>query len=756
MFFWYISHSILRPLPPPTSLSLRSTHPPTRPPAQPENVLLAGDGTVKIGDFGQSRFTDAGGADDELRAALGTPAFLAPEVAAGRAYRGRAADVWALGVCLYSFVYGELPFREENLADLYEAIEAAEVPFPAHVPVSMELQDLLLRALAADPARRATAEELLRHPWAAEEDLRALVPGMFEGWEAPESAGGGDPDAPSGSSPPAAAALAPAPRSSPLVSPRVEGKGKAKAAALAPAATAPARVFEPPSAADVAAAVFPSLRSARPGAGPAAPLAARGSVVGALLQAHQERRRGGGGAAAAGGGAVAGNGPSASRRALARPHSLARDSMVRPAGAPPLEDDSDDDASSMEGSRHGGGAAYAPVAAMPSIAEASGGSPACSSPREGGGSAGAGGGPPPPPSALGTSGDGASAAASLRRPPTLRATLPSPFSEAGAAGAAAPGAAAPGAAAASPPKPSGLLGRLSFRRSLDSPPLAPAPPSPPKPRPLLPADLQLVTARAGAFFGRTAGPSPFIYYLEAGTVEVRWEAAIPELAAALSAALAESGGGSSRLAPAPSIGGPLDSVALAAPRVADLARALDARAAGGGGNAVDGGRRGTLSDALAAAVERARALMANAASRGAAVDNLLVAVYGPGQYVGALAMLEPDTFEGRWQSSGTATAAVEGVRMTREGLDVFLAQNPLAQVQLRASLGASRAVIAKLDALERIAQAQARRARRAARAAGRAAAASGGAAAAERPSLGARLRGLVKELLASPTPADYM
>ena len=39
---------------------------------------------------------------------VGTPAFLSPEVCAGDAYHGRPADMWALGVCLYMMLYGEL------------------------------------------------------------------------------------------------------------------------------------------------------------------------------------------------------------------------------------------------------------------------------------------------------------------------------------------------------------------------------------------------------------------------------------------------------------------------------------------------------------------------------------------------------------------------------------------------------------------------------------------------------------------------
>lgn len=144
---------------------------------KPENILLAGDSCVKIADFGQSQFMEQG--DDTLHRTLGTPAYLSPEICEGGQYRGRAADIWALGVSLYSFVYGEMPFKGESLFDLYESIAAAEIEFPQHVPLSIELQDLLLRMMCKDPNIRISADELLQHPWVREDDLLALMPSLI-------------------------------------------------------------------------------------------------------------------------------------------------------------------------------------------------------------------------------------------------------------------------------------------------------------------------------------------------------------------------------------------------------------------------------------------------------------------------------------------------------------------------------------------------------------------------------------------------
>ncbi|GAB4817522.1 hypothetical protein N2152v2_004568 [Parachlorella kessleri] len=145
---------------------------------KPENVLLSGDGTLKIADFGQSQFFEK---KDTFNRTLGTPAFLrecgsAPEVCAGGAYHGRDADMWALGVSLFLFVYGELPFKADSIADLYDAIAEAKVEYPDYVQPSQDCMDLMQALLQPDPAQRVTSAEILHHPWIQGTYWKNLLP----------------------------------------------------------------------------------------------------------------------------------------------------------------------------------------------------------------------------------------------------------------------------------------------------------------------------------------------------------------------------------------------------------------------------------------------------------------------------------------------------------------------------------------------------------------------------------------------------
>ncbi|MFD1150567.1 protein kinase domain-containing protein [Saccharothrix hoggarensis] len=143
------------------------------------NILLADDGTAKIADFGIARAIGEGTVTD-ARTLVGTPAFLAPEVAAGEE-AVFASDVYSLGATLYAALEGHPPFgATDNPYALLRRVSEAEVE-PLRFPGP--LGEVLLRVLRRDPAQRPTMVE-----------LHALLGAVMEGRSLPGSGPDTDPD----------------------------------------------------------------------------------------------------------------------------------------------------------------------------------------------------------------------------------------------------------------------------------------------------------------------------------------------------------------------------------------------------------------------------------------------------------------------------------------------------------------------------------------------------------------------------------
>lgn len=122
---------------------------------KPGNVLLADDGTAKITDFGVSHAMG----DPTVTAPgilVGTPAYLAPEVAQGET-AGFASDVFSLGSTLYTALEGTPPFGiDDNAVALLHRVTSGEVIPPRRCGA---LTPLLLHLLQRDPQDRPTMRQ---------------------------------------------------------------------------------------------------------------------------------------------------------------------------------------------------------------------------------------------------------------------------------------------------------------------------------------------------------------------------------------------------------------------------------------------------------------------------------------------------------------------------------------------------------------------------------------------------------------------
>jgi eukaryotic-like serine/threonine-protein kinase len=126
---------------------------------KPGNILLGHDGTIKITDFGISHAV--GDVTVTSTGLLGTPAFLAPEVARGEP-PGPASDVFSLGATLYAAVDGAPPFgtSQNPIAQLHRVAAGGAPPPRQAGPLTGLLVEMLRDEPASRPSMTSVAADL--------------------------------------------------------------------------------------------------------------------------------------------------------------------------------------------------------------------------------------------------------------------------------------------------------------------------------------------------------------------------------------------------------------------------------------------------------------------------------------------------------------------------------------------------------------------------------------------------------------------
>ena len=145
---------------------------------KPGNLMVSGDGIVKLADFGIAKAAEQSSIT-QVGSVLGTAAYLAPEQARGEV-AGPAADLYALGVVTYQLSSGRLPYEATSLTELaFKQQNEPPRPLDELVPgVSPALAAAIELALALEPSQRyGSAPEMAT---ALGEGLRGVFPDRAE------------------------------------------------------------------------------------------------------------------------------------------------------------------------------------------------------------------------------------------------------------------------------------------------------------------------------------------------------------------------------------------------------------------------------------------------------------------------------------------------------------------------------------------------------------------------------------------------
>jgi len=145
------------------------------------NVLLSGEGQIKIADFGVSKYTAKNGRCNSF---IGSPNWMAPEVIECeqnmKKWYTNSADIWSLGITLIEFAQMAPPHNDLHPAKaLIKIITGAPPKLTDPSAFEPEFPALLGKMLLKDPARRISAIDLSALPWLAGKesmDLCSLLP----------------------------------------------------------------------------------------------------------------------------------------------------------------------------------------------------------------------------------------------------------------------------------------------------------------------------------------------------------------------------------------------------------------------------------------------------------------------------------------------------------------------------------------------------------------------------------------------------
>ncbi|CAG9329651.1 unnamed protein product [Blepharisma stoltei] len=141
---------------------------------KPDNVMVDSNGFIKLIDFGTAKQVQG-----RTYTLVGTYHYMSPEAIVGKGYN-KNADLWSLGICLYEFLCGRVPFGEdeEDPYKIYEAILDMNLDYPSDIEGPSESAKSLIGQLLSKLGEHRSGgsiENLKKHEWFAGFDWEGLM-----------------------------------------------------------------------------------------------------------------------------------------------------------------------------------------------------------------------------------------------------------------------------------------------------------------------------------------------------------------------------------------------------------------------------------------------------------------------------------------------------------------------------------------------------------------------------------------------------
>ena len=130
---------------------------------KPENIVVDEEGYPRLIDFGTAKFVKG-----RTFTIVGTPHYMAPEIISGNGY-GLNVDFWSLGIMLYEFLFGMVPFGEdeEEPYGIYQKVQERKLEFPGWMEKNSKTRAIITQLLSKNPPKRigGSIENLKNHTW---------------------------------------------------------------------------------------------------------------------------------------------------------------------------------------------------------------------------------------------------------------------------------------------------------------------------------------------------------------------------------------------------------------------------------------------------------------------------------------------------------------------------------------------------------------------------------------------------------------